>query len=153
MAVHPRKRAGGTVYWISFYWQGKRVWERSGKDRREAERLDSRRAAEVRSGNRDRPVEPTDENKSDFIRAQPATMSAADVIAKGKAEGIKIGSSLVHMVRGRSSGKAKEAMCRHRDGISPRDIPPRLVLSASRRESRSRDGQRFIEAQNVPLFM
>ena len=50
MAVHPRKRVGGTIYWISFYWQGKRVWERSGKDRREAERLDSRRAAEVRSG-------------------------------------------------------------------------------------------------------
>jgi hypothetical protein len=47
------------------------------------------------------------QNKSDFIRAQPASLSVADVIAKGKAEGIKIGSSLVYMVRGRSSGKAK----------------------------------------------
>jgi hypothetical protein len=46
--------------------------------------------------------------KSDFIRAQPATMSAADVIAKGKAEGINIGSSLVYMVRRRSPGKAKK---------------------------------------------
>jgi hypothetical protein len=46
-------------------------------------------------------------NKSDFIRAQPASLSAAEVIAKGKAEGIKLGSSLVYMVRRRSPGKAK----------------------------------------------
>lgn len=46
-------------------------------------------------------------NKSDFIRAQPASLSVAEVIAKGKAEGIEIGSSLVYMVRGRSPGKAK----------------------------------------------
>jgi hypothetical protein len=35
-------------------------------------------------------------------------MSAADVIAKGKAEGIKVSRSLVHMVRTRSSVKAKK---------------------------------------------
>jgi hypothetical protein len=39
-------------------------------------------------------------NKSDFIRAQPATMSPADVVAKGNAEGVKFGRSLVYMVRG-----------------------------------------------------
>jgi hypothetical protein len=48
-------------------------------------------------------------NKSDFIRAQPTTMSAAEVIAKGKAEGIQIGNSLVYMVRSRSTRKAKRA--------------------------------------------
>jgi hypothetical protein len=47
-------------------------------------------------------------NKSDFIRAQPATMSATDVIARGKAEGTEVSRSLVHMVRTRSSGKAKK---------------------------------------------
>jgi hypothetical protein len=47
-------------------------------------------------------------NKSDFIRRLPATLSVADVIAKGKAEGIKFGSSLVYMVRRRSSGKVKK---------------------------------------------
>jgi hypothetical protein len=48
------------------------------------------------------------QNKSDFIRAQPAALSVAEVIAKGKAEGIKFGSSLVYMVRRRSTVKAKK---------------------------------------------
>jgi hypothetical protein len=47
-------------------------------------------------------------NKSDFIRAQPSSLSTAEVIAKGRAEGLKFGSSLVYMVRRRSSGKAKK---------------------------------------------
>src|ERR1700677_3143469 len=49
-------------------------------------------------------------NKSNFIRQQPATMSAADIIAVGKKAGLKISSSLVYMVRGRASasGKATE---------------------------------------------
>lgn len=38
-------------------------------------------------------------NKSAFIRSQPAAMSTADVIAKGKVHGMKISSSLVYMVR------------------------------------------------------
>jgi hypothetical protein len=50
-------------------------------------------------------------NKSDFIRSLPAAMSTGDVIAKGKAEGMKISSSLVYMVRGRakSKGAAKKS--------------------------------------------
>jgi hypothetical protein len=48
----------------------------------------------------------TTPNKSAFIRSQPAAMSTADVIAKGKAEGIKISSSLVYMVRGRAKPKS-----------------------------------------------
>jgi hypothetical protein len=47
-------------------------------------------------------------SSSDFIRQQPASLSATEVIAKGKAEGIKFGSSLVYMVRRRSPGKAKK---------------------------------------------
>jgi hypothetical protein len=48
------------------------------------------------------------QSKSDFIRAQPATLSVAEVIAKGKAEGIKFGSSLVYMVRRPATKKPKK---------------------------------------------
>jgi len=44
-------------------------------------------------------------NRSDFIRAQPTTMSPADVVAKGKTQGIKFGRSLVYMVRGAATAK------------------------------------------------
>jgi hypothetical protein len=47
-------------------------------------------------------------SKSDFIRATPATMSAADVVAKGKAQGIKILPGLVYEVR--RTAKAKKAV-------------------------------------------
>ncbi len=43
-------------------------------------------------------------SKSDFIR-QHATLSTADVIAKAKAAGLKVSSSLVYMVRGRAGAK------------------------------------------------
>jgi hypothetical protein len=51
----------------------------------------------------------TTPNKSNFIRQQPATLSAADVIAAGKKVGLKISSSLVYMVRGRVT-KPKKAV-------------------------------------------
>jgi hypothetical protein len=38
-------------------------------------------------------------NKSDFIRQQSATLSAPEVVAKGKAAGIKFSSQLVYHVR------------------------------------------------------
>jgi hypothetical protein len=50
-------------------------------------------------------------NKSDFIR-QHASLSTAEVIAKAKAAGLKVSSSLVYMVRGRvdaKKGQAKKA--------------------------------------------
>jgi hypothetical protein len=39
------------------------------------------------------------QNKSDFIRAQPASMPAADVVKKAKASGLKIRAGLVYEVR------------------------------------------------------
>jgi|HubBroStandDraft_2_1064218.scaffolds.fasta_scaffold81780_2 hypothetical protein len=54
------------------------------------------------------PKKPTP-NKSAFIRSQPAAVSTADVIARGKAAGMKISSSLVYMVRGRSKSKSPAA--------------------------------------------
>lgn len=50
MAVIGKKRAGGITYYAVFSWQGKRVWERSGSDRREAARLEARRRREVATG-------------------------------------------------------------------------------------------------------
>jgi hypothetical protein len=46
--------------------------------------------------------------KADFIRAQPPTMSTAEVIAKAKAHKLKISRALVYMVRGSSNKKAKQ---------------------------------------------
>jgi hypothetical protein len=45
------------------------------------------------------------QSKSDFIRSQPAAVSAADVVAKGKAAGIRFSTQLVYNVRAGSRGK------------------------------------------------
>jgi hypothetical protein len=47
------------------------------------------------------------QSKSSFIRKQPASMSASEIMAAGKKAGMTISSSLVYMVRGRA-GKAKK---------------------------------------------
>jgi len=49
---------------------------------------------------------PKKQSKSDFIRQQPASMTAAEVVAKAKAEGIKLSGNLVYMVRGTKGSKA-----------------------------------------------
>jgi hypothetical protein len=46
-------------------------------------------------------------SKSDFIRSQPSTLSAAEVVAKAKAEGIKLDRVLVYKVRIRAKSKGK----------------------------------------------
>jgi pyruvate/2-oxoglutarate dehydrogenase complex dihydrolipoamide acyltransferase (E2) component len=53
------------------------------------------------------PSKPNPPSKSDFIREQPATLSAAEVVAKAKAAGIKLDSFLVYKVRSRTSAKGK----------------------------------------------
>lgn len=51
MAIVPRLlRSGKTVYWVVFSWLGEDVWERSGTDKREADRLETQRKREVRDG-------------------------------------------------------------------------------------------------------
>jgi len=50
---------------------------------------------------------PTKPTKSEFIREQPSTMSAADVIAKGKTEGLTISTDLVYGVRSQARLKRK----------------------------------------------
>jgi hypothetical protein len=46
-------------------------------------------------------------NKSDFIRSQPATLSAAEVVAKAKTEGVTILPGLVYEVRRKAKARAK----------------------------------------------
>lgn len=46
-------------------------------------------------------------NKSDFIRKQPATMSAAEVVKKAKAQGLDLRAGLVYEVRRMAKAKAK----------------------------------------------
>ena len=46
-------------------------------------------------------------SKSDFIRQQPATLSASEVLAKAKAAGLKITPQLVYKVRGSAKAKGK----------------------------------------------
>jgi hypothetical protein len=48
-------------------------------------------------------------SKSDFIRQQPASLSAAEVVAKAKAAGIKFAPVLVYKVRGRAKAKRSTA--------------------------------------------
>jgi hypothetical protein len=50
------------------------------------------------------PKKPTP-NKSDFIRQQPSSLSAAEVVAKAKAAGINFAPVLVYKVRGRAKSK------------------------------------------------
>lgn len=55
------------------------------------------------------PVTPKKLNKSEFIRSQPATMSASEVVAAAKAAGIKLSGNLVYMVRGAKGSTKKTA--------------------------------------------
>jgi hypothetical protein len=61
-------------------------------------------------------------NKSDFIRSQPAALSAAEVVAKAKAEGITILPGLVYEVRrkvkGPAKGKAKRTASAKKTAVS-----------------------------------
>ncbi len=63
-------------------------------------------------------------------------MSAAEVVAKGKTEGIKFTPQLVYRVRGRSSGKAKKAAVKMttsptvKNGNSPAATMPGAQSSA-----------------------
>jgi hypothetical protein len=67
-------------------------------------------------------------NRSDFIRAQPASMSPADVVAKGKAEGIKFGRSLVYMVRGAAT--AKKGVAKKTSAAPTRATPANTAIKS-----------------------
>ncbi len=51
-------------------------------------------------------------NKSDFVRSQPSTLSAAEIVAKAKQAGMRISTGLVYVIRSnqraKGSGKARQ---------------------------------------------
>jgi hypothetical protein len=51
-------------------------------------------------------------SKSDFVRSQPSTLSAAEVLAKAKEAGIKLTPQLVYKVRSDAKPKSKAAFVR-----------------------------------------
>jgi hypothetical protein len=72
------------------------------------------------------------QSKSDFIRSQPATLSAAEVVAKAKTAGITFSPQLVYNVRNGSkaqkgtakrTAKAKPTTTSKR-ATAPRQAPP-----------------------------
>lgn len=50
MGVFERQRRSGTVYYVSFVWNGRQVQERAGTDKRQALQLERQRKREVRDG-------------------------------------------------------------------------------------------------------
>lgn len=50
MGVFQRRRRSGTVYYVSFVWNGHQVQERAGTDKRQALQLERQRKREVRDG-------------------------------------------------------------------------------------------------------
>lgn len=67
------------------------------------------------------------QSKSDFIRSLPGTMSAADVVAKGKAAGVKFSPQLVYNVRG--GAKAKKAPAKKTSAAKRVSAPPKPAVS------------------------
>src|SRR5580700_7429528 len=68
-------------------------------------------------------------NKSDFIRSQPTTLSAAEVVAKAKTAGVKILPGLVYEVRRKAKGPAK--------GKTKRTTTAKPVLASTTRPASS----------------
>jgi hypothetical protein len=61
-------------------------------------------------------------SKSDFIRQQPATVSAIEIVAMAKAEGIVLSRNLVYMVRGAAAPKGS-ASRRSRKRATRKEAP------------------------------
>jgi hypothetical protein len=83
-------------------------------------------------------------SSSDFIRSQPVTLPAAEVVAKGKEKGLKFTDSLVYMVRGRKTPKKRHAKAAARKATpeaKPR-APSTITTAPGRPKSVLLQGQR-----------
>jgi hypothetical protein len=80
-------------------------------------------------------------NKSEFVRSLPAEMSAKDVVAKAKEEGLTLTEAYVHTIR--SAAKRKEG----KPGRAPRAA---AAATESRGSSRANTGA---EAQLMALVI
>jgi hypothetical protein len=84
-------------------------------------------------------------SKSSFIRTQPAALSAAEVVEKGNAAGIKFTTQLVYNVRGGSKKKptkapasAKKGTAKKTPKAAPKKPQQRLGLPDVPREEPAR---------------
>jgi hypothetical protein len=64
-------------------------------------------------------------SKSDFIRSQPANLSTAEVVAKGKEAGIKLNRVLVYKVR--AKGQPKKAASKKTAASAKSSVPTKAV--------------------------
>jgi hypothetical protein len=71
-------------------------------------------------------------SKSDFVRSQPATLSATEVLAKAKAAGLKLTPQLVYKVRGSAKAKGKPAAAPAKTAI------PATTISAAAKPPKSK---------------
>jgi hypothetical protein len=72
-------------------------------------------------------------NKSDFIRLQPATMSAAEIVEKAKAEGIELRPGLIYEVR--RIAKAKKGAASKKRAMAAKATAPKPRSTASKTAS------------------
>ncbi len=71
-------------------------------------------------------------NKSAFIRSQPASLSGPEVVAKGKAAGIKFSSQLVYNVRGGGSKAKRGAAKKTPTAKSSAAVAPKAASAKSK---------------------
>ena len=72
------------------------------------------------------PRKPDPKSKAGFVRSQPASLSAADVVKAAKGKGIKLDVHYVYKVRGSKKSRAKAA----RRATMATATPPRAARSA-----------------------
>ncbi|HVW25444.1 MAG TPA: hypothetical protein VHC69_08735 [Polyangiaceae bacterium] len=70
------------------------------------------------------PAPSDDKNASDFIRAQPVSTTAPEVVEAGKKAGFEFSTSLVYAVRGRMKKVGGGGGAGRRDGAAPRRGSP-----------------------------
>ena len=81
-------------------------------------------------------------NASDFVRSQPRTMTAPQVVEAGKAKGLKFSQNLVYAVRAASKKKGRKANAAN--GAAPESADARfrrLVLELGVARSRALVGE------------
>lgn len=85
------------------------------------------------------PRRPGPESKAGFVRAQPTTISAAAVVSKAKASGIKLDERYVYSVRTAMNKKAKKVggSASKRGPGRPRKVSP--MNGWRRQRARRRD--------------
>ena len=86
-------------------------------------------------------------SKSNFIRSQPATLSAAEVVAKGKAQGIKFAPQLVYNVRRRAK-KPSKAVASATKTTDPKKTPPPSKAAASTKSPPATSKADFVRARS-----